>query len=59
MYADVKTALFDGTDTGALDVMIANVGDMFETILPVALPVLGGIALGFFAIKVVRAILHI
>lgn len=60
MYTDVSTTLnVGGTAPGGLGEMVGEVGDMFVSIIPVALPVLGGIAIGFFAIKVVRALLHI
>lgn len=60
MYSDVSTTLdIGGTAPGGMGEMVGQVGDMFVAIIPVALPVLGGIAVGFFAIKVVRALLHI
>lgn len=58
MYNTVSTQLINA-GAGDLETLVDEVGSMFVAILPVALPVLGGIAIGFFAIKVVRALLHI
>ena len=58
MYNTVTTALISGSGTGALEVFADAVGDTFVAILPVAIPVVGAIAIGFFAIRVVRGLLH-
>jgi hypothetical protein len=57
MYAQVSTALIG--ETGLLTLFADAVGDQFMAILPVALPVVGGIAIAFFGIRVVRGLLHI
>lgn len=58
MYAEVTEALINGSSTGALDMFASAVGDTFIAVLPVAIPVVGAIAIGFFAISVVRGLLH-
>jgi|GEM_PF-4201824 len=58
MYSEITALLFDGSGTGVLDEFISAVGDMFQSVLPVAIPIVGGIAVGFFAIRVVRGLLH-
>lgn len=58
MYQEVTTALISGSGTGALEQFANAVGDTFIAVLPVAVPVVGAIAIGFFAISVVRGLLH-
>jgi hypothetical protein len=57
MYNEVTTALtgVNGVVTGLVD----SVQDQFLAILPVAIPVVGGIAIAFFGIRVVRGLLHV
>lgn len=58
MYNEVTSALISGSGTGALEVFADAVGDTFIAVLPVAIPVVGAIAIGFFAIRVVRGLLN-
>lgn len=61
MYESIQETMLGvgTTEPGVLETFGSEANDMFVEVLPVVLPVLAGIALGFFAIKVVRAILHI
>jgi len=59
MYDQVTAALIgSGSEPGALATLANEVGDTFIAILPVAIPVVGAIAIGFFAIRTVRGLLH-
>ena len=57
MYNTVTNALIN-SGSGALELFADAVGDTFVAVLPVAIPVVGGIAIGFFAISVIRGLLH-
>ena len=56
MYSDVLTALFN-SGTGMLDVFADNIPTAFTSALDIAVPIVGGIAIGYFAIRVVRSLL--
>jgi hypothetical protein len=47
------------TEPGVLELMGTAVQTQFMAILPIAIPVVGGIALAFFGIRAVRALLHV
>jgi hypothetical protein len=57
MYNEVTTALtgVNGVVTG----LATAVQEQFLAILPIAIPVVGGIAIAFFGIRVVRGLLHV
>lgn len=60
MYEDVLEALL-GVGTTApsyMETLAENVSTAFTSALGVAVPVVGGIAIGYFAIRVVRGLIH-
>jgi len=60
MYTEVTEALVSTSSpgSGALEEFAQAVGDTFISVLPVAIPIVGAIAIGFFAIRVVRGLLN-
>jgi hypothetical protein len=57
MYADITESLV-GT-SGSLTELATEVGSMLTSVAPIAIPVVGAVALFFFGIKIFRGMIHV